>query len=79
MQTHRFVQIDDLTTGQTFVRELMAEDAASIYSAEEKSQLARGETIRRDDKLHCDLQAFLRVNRHLPETRRMARSLGDRT
>jgi hypothetical protein len=63
---HRFIQIDDLTTGQTTVTELMAADAAAIYPAELQALLAIGHTVRIGDTLHCDLQAFLRTHRSLP-------------
>lgn len=66
MQTHRFMQIDDLTTGQVTVCEMMAEDAARIYPPAVQALLALGKTVRIGDTLHCDLQAFLRTNRQLP-------------
>lgn len=65
--THRFMQIDDLATGQTFVCEMCAEDAARVYTTEHQTLLALGHTIRIDNKLHLDLQAFVRVNRTLPQ------------
>ncbi len=67
MHTHRFIRIDELDTGKHFIRELMAGDAARLYSAEHLSLLARGQTIRIGNTLHCDLNAFLTMRRELPD------------
>ncbi len=67
MQTHRFIRKDDLTTGKRFTTELTAEDAARIYSAEQMTLLAMGQTIRIGHVLHVDLNAHVDANRILPD------------
>lgn len=64
---HRFMLIDDLTDGRSYVSELMAEDAARLYPAELQSLLAMGQTVRIGDVLHCDMRAFIAAHRQLPE------------
>jgi hypothetical protein len=65
---HHFLQIDDLTTGAISVIEYTEGDMAEVYPPELRALLARGETVRIADRLHLDLQAFVRAKRSLPWT-----------
>jgi hypothetical protein len=65
MQTHRFIRKDDLTTGKRFTTELTAGDADRLYSTEQLTLLAMGQTVRIGHVLHLDLNAHVDAHRIL--------------
>lgn len=65
--THRAILVDHLDTGLQTISMLNEVEMIRAYAPGHRDLLARGQTIRLANQLHCDMQAFVNANRTLPQ------------